>query len=270
VTAPGWEIIGRCPDLISVTCAPAILSMISWPESIFAYARLWPLLKDRFSLVAVDLPGFGQSQGAPELMSPRAMGDFVLRLVDAMSLEQPRAVGPDVGTSALLFAAASQPRAFRSLTVGGGAATFPLHVDGILRQIVRAPSSETFRELDPAQVVRTVVGSIADYDVPQDVVEDYLRSYAGQRYADSTAYVRAYPADLEALAPLLPALTTPVQIIVGRQDPYGLAEDAELLRGQLKHARLDILATGHNAWEEDPHNYAAVLAQWVDGRYLQS
>jgi pimeloyl-ACP methyl ester carboxylesterase len=253
----------------TVPGAPAIVLFSPWPESIFAYARLWPLLNDRFSLVAVDLPGFGQSQADPDLMSPRAMGDFVLRLLDRLSLEQPHAVGPDVGTAALLFAAAHAPGAFRSITVGGGAATFPLHIDGILKEIVDAPGTEVFREVDPAQVVYTVVGSIANYDVPPAVVEDYLQSYAGQRYADSTAYVLNYPADLEALSPLLPTLSTPVQIIVGRQDPYGLTQDAELLRRRLMHARLDVLEGGHNVWEEDPHAYAAVLAKWVAGSYLR-
>ena len=53
-------------------------------------------------------------------MSPRAMGEFVVRVADAFGLEQPHLVGMDVGTDASLFAAALHPGRFRSLVVGSG------------------------------------------------------------------------------------------------------------------------------------------------------
>jgi pimeloyl-ACP methyl ester carboxylesterase len=76
-------------------------------------------------------------------------------------------------------------------------------------------------------------------------------------------YVRSYPEDLAALAPLLPELRTPVQIIVGRDDPYGLADDAEALNRELPDSRLDVLNTGHCAWEEDPVRYAMITTDWI-------
>jgi pimeloyl-ACP methyl ester carboxylesterase len=109
--------------------AESVLLLSPWPESVYAFVRMWPRLSERFSLAAVDLPGFGQSDGRADLMSPRRMGDFVVRIADELGLGQPHAVGPDVGTGALLFAAARHPEAFASLVVGAGAATFPLHVD---------------------------------------------------------------------------------------------------------------------------------------------
>lgn len=43
-------------------------------------------------------------------MSPRAMGEFLVRGADAFGLEQPHVVGPDIGASAMVFAAASHPQ----------------------------------------------------------------------------------------------------------------------------------------------------------------
>src|SRR5207244_2471198 len=71
------------------------------------------------------------------------------------------------------------------------------------------------------------------------------------------------------LAPPLSTLTTPVQILVGRDDPYGLATDAQLLDRQLPHSRLQILACGHNAWEEEPAEYGGAIVEWVNGGYLR-
>jgi pimeloyl-ACP methyl ester carboxylesterase len=41
--------------------------------------------------------------------------------MDAFGLDRPHAIGPDVGTPALLFAAANHPGRFRSLVIGSGA-----------------------------------------------------------------------------------------------------------------------------------------------------
>ena len=247
--------------------AESVLLLSPWPESVYAFARVWPRLSERFSLTAVDLPGFGQSDGRADLMSPRAMGDFVVQIADELGLSQPHAVGPDVGTGALLFAAARHPEAFRSLVVGAGAATFPLHVDGALKDFVDAASVEEFRGADPAAVISGAISSIRDYDVPDAVRDDYLQSYSGERFVDSIAYVRSYPADLADLSPLLGSLPVPVQIIVGRDDPYGLAADGKLLHEQLPHSRLDVFDCGHNAWEEEPDRYASVVSSWVEGGF---
>jgi pimeloyl-ACP methyl ester carboxylesterase len=39
---------------------------------------MWWRLAERTHLVAVDLPGFGHSQRSDALLSPRAMGEFIV------------------------------------------------------------------------------------------------------------------------------------------------------------------------------------------------
>src|ERR1700674_4968843 len=243
--------------------AESVMLLSPWPESLYAFAAVWPYLSEEFSLVALDLPGFGQSEGRPDLMGPRAMADFVARIAAELGLDRPHVVGPDIGTGALLFAAATHPGAFQSVIVGAGAATFPLHVDGSLKAFIDAESIEDFRGADPGEIIRGAVSAIRNYAVPDAVRDDYVQSYAGQRFLDSIAYVRNYPTDLAALSPMLADIATPVQIIVGRDDPYGLADDAQLLHQKLPHSQLDVFDCGHNAWEEDAARYADVLAEWV-------
>ena len=245
--------------------AESVLLLSPWPESIYAFIRMWPRLSEEFSLTAVDLPGFGQSDGRADLMSPRRMGEFVVEIADELGLGQPHAVGPDIGTGALLSAAAAHPQAFRSIIVGAGAATYPLHVDGALKAFIDAPSVDDFRGADPGAIVRNAISSIRNYDVPDTVRDDYVESYSGERFLDSIAYVRSYPADLGDLSSRLAGLSTPVQIIVGRDDPYGLAADGQLLHEQLPHSRLDVFDCGHNAWEEDPVRYSSVVTSWIKG-----
>ncbi len=77
-----------------------------WPESLYAFLPIWQTLSQHSYLLAIDLPGFGQSERRNDLLSPRAMGEFLIRLIDEWGLNTPHIVAPDVGTSAALFAAA--------------------------------------------------------------------------------------------------------------------------------------------------------------------
>jgi pimeloyl-ACP methyl ester carboxylesterase len=71
--------------------------------------------------VAIDLPGFGHSQRRDALLSPRAMGEFVICAADDFGLASPHVVGPDISTAAL-FTATAHPGRLRSLVVGSGGA----------------------------------------------------------------------------------------------------------------------------------------------------
>ena len=67
----------------------------------------------RARLFALDLP---------DLVSPDAMGEFLVRLVEECALGRPHIVAPDVGTSGALSAVAARPDLFLSVIVGSGAA----------------------------------------------------------------------------------------------------------------------------------------------------
>ena len=98
-----------------------MLLLAPWPESLWAFRRIWDRLSAVGRVVAIDLPGFGHSDGRQELIAPDAAGEFLGRLIDEWGLGAPHVVGPDVGTAAALFLAAKAPERVTSLTVGGGA-----------------------------------------------------------------------------------------------------------------------------------------------------
>jgi pimeloyl-ACP methyl ester carboxylesterase len=190
-----------------------------WPESLFTFEQMWPRLAEQAHLLAIDLPGFGHSERRNDLLTPSTMGEFVAQVVEEFGLTRPHAVGSDIGTSALLFAAAKYPGLFHSLVVGNGTAAVPIKIGSVLKDVVEAPSLEPFRKLDPRQGVESVLAFVEGYKLPDHVREDFLSSYEGDRFAESLRFVRSYPAELSALSSLLPTIETPVQIITGDHDP---------------------------------------------------
>src|SRR5213083_1094797 len=161
------------------TAERVILLTSPWPESVYAFAPIWPLLTPRFRLFAVDLPGFGGSERRDDLLSPEAMGDFLARLIETCGLGRPHVVGPDIGTSAALFAAASRPDLVASVVVGSGGAAVPLRLAGA--------------------IVGAALDTIEGDTLPTEIREDYLDSYDGDRFVESMRYVRSYPTELPKL-----------------------------------------------------------------------
>jgi pimeloyl-ACP methyl ester carboxylesterase len=201
------------------------------------------------------------------LLSPRAMGEFLIRAADAFELEHPHVLGPDIGTAASLFAAALYPGRLRSLVVGSGGAAVPLQLGSRLKEWVESPDLERFRTADSRQIVASGLASLKRYALPDSIREDYLSSYEGDRFVESMRYVRTYPAELPVLRDLLPQIQTPVQIIAGRHDTAVPPVNAEFLHERLPHSKLDIIDSGHFTWEDAADDYAELVLAWWGGGY---
>jgi pimeloyl-ACP methyl ester carboxylesterase len=242
-----------------------------WPESLLAFEPTWARLAQRTHLVAIDLPGFGHSERRDALLSPRAMSEFVIRLADAFELEQPHAVGPDVGTGALLFAAAAHPGRLRSIVVGSGGAAYPLQLGEPLTGWIEAADLAAYRTADPREIVgRALAGIAPSYRLPDSIREDYLTAYEGDRFVESMRYVRAYPDELPELRDLLPTIETPVQIIAGARDSAVPPVNGEFLHERLPRSKLDIIDAGHFTWEDNADEYAALITSWWGGGYSRA
>jgi pimeloyl-ACP methyl ester carboxylesterase len=243
--------------------AEAVVLTNPWPESLYAFRKIWDRLIDRFHVVAIDLPGFGGSERRLDLLSPRAMASFLVTAVQEWNLGPTHFISPDVGTSAALFVAANRPDLTRSLVVGNGGAAYPLQVTGTLKNVVEAPDLEGYRRLDSRDILGPVFDAIPGEPLPDDVRADYLDSYAGDRFVESARYVRTYPAELRVLAQRLGAIKTPVQILASRKDPLVPPANAEFLRDRLPHSRLLFLDAGHFAWEEVSDQYGTAVLEWL-------
>lgn len=242
------------------------LLLSPWPESLYSFEPMWEQLAEHAHLVAIDLPGFGHSEAREDLFTSRTMAEFLLKALDAFQLENPHAVGPDIGTSTLLFAAATQPRRLRSVVIGGGTAAVPLELGGPLADVVNAPDLEQLRAMNPRDVANSILVYHRDA-LPDHVREDFLSAYDGERLAESARFVRSYPTELPALADLLPQIETPVEIIQGNRDTGVLPSNARYLRERLPNSKLDLLDANHFVWADRADDYAALVINWWAGGY---
>jgi pimeloyl-ACP methyl ester carboxylesterase len=244
-----------------------VLLLAPWPETLWAFRRIWRRVSAVGRVVAIDMPGFGHSDGRPELIAPDASGAFLARLIDEWALGSPHIVGPDVGTAAALFLAARTPERVTSLTIGGGAVRFPIEAGGALKDLIEAPSPDVVRGLDARANIGRAVEAAAARDSEPEVHEDYVSAYDLGRFAESARFVRHYPEQNPVLRDLLPTIATPTQILAGRDDDLVPWSNNQYLHDLLPNSEIHPLDAGHFAWEEAAEEYGGLVAEWVGGGY---
>ncbi len=240
-----------------------ILLTAPWPESIYSFHRLVPHLAKKHQLLLVDLPGFGLSQSRFDVMSPEAMGDFIIKLLNYFGIRRTHAMALDVGTPAILFTASKLPELFESLIIGGGA-MHPDLADGSLKELIFSPTGSL--TTIGADGVKSYLEQAAVL-TPAAIIEDFRAASSGRRLEDATQYVRGYIQDSSKLEPLLSKIKTPTLIIAGKNDKIVPPENGKFLAERLPNNRNILLDAEHRIWEEASNEFNDAITLWVNEDY---
>jgi pimeloyl-ACP methyl ester carboxylesterase len=91
------------------TGEPLVL-LHGWPQSWYAWRAIMPALADRYTVYALDLPGLGDSEGAPPGYDKATLARFVHGLLaDELGLRAVNLVGHDLGAGVGFQYAAQYP-----------------------------------------------------------------------------------------------------------------------------------------------------------------
>jgi pimeloyl-ACP methyl ester carboxylesterase len=251
---------------------PVVLLLSPLPQSILCYDPIWKKLEKHFQLFALDMPGFGRSEGGLEFMSFEAQGRFLEKFISAMNLKQVHIVGPDVGMPAALHYAIQQTHEVASLILGDGPGILPTANGSIInkaveskfwRMIFRVTGSQAFVEGAYQLGCVNYVPSTAE-------VADYVASYSG-RIGTVTHWFATYPENLATLDPHLASLDLPVQIFWGDRDIFLLADNASRLHQRLKRSQLCVFENcGHFSYQDKADEFAEMILAWIKGGYQKA
>jgi len=93
-----------------------ILLVHGFPESWWAFHKLIPLLARHHRVIAVDLPGFGDSGTAADVYNSTSMADALADLIIHLDLGPVHLSGQDIGGTPAFRLAATHPSLVRSFT----------------------------------------------------------------------------------------------------------------------------------------------------------
>jgi pimeloyl-ACP methyl ester carboxylesterase len=244
-----------------------ILMLAPWPETLWAYRRVWSQISAVGRIVALDMPGFGHSDQPERLLAPDAMGEFLALLIDEWGLGMPHIVGPDVGTAAALFLAAKAPEKVTSLSIGGGAVATPIAAGGALAAVIEAPSLDDVRQLDARVNISAAVEGAAPQATEPVVHEDYVSAYDLGRFAESARFARHHPEQNKVLQEFLRSIQIPTLILAGKHDDLVPWSNNQFLADTMQNSVAHRLDAGHFAWEEAAGEYGRLVSERIAGGF---
>jgi pimeloyl-ACP methyl ester carboxylesterase len=217
---------GRLRYLTGGTGAPLVLLHTVRTQAEH-FRHLIPLVQERYTVYALDLPGMGYSQVVPgAAYDEPAMRAAVERLVTQLDLRDVTLLGESMGAVLALTTAADLPeRVRRVLAVNaydyaGGVARSSLLARLIVTGILAPGIGRRFAQLEPRPIMRAVLrGGVVDTTaLREDYVDELLN--VGRR-ADYPIVARAVYANLPSLVAArsrYPEVTAPVHLIYGEKD----------------------------------------------------
>ena len=248
---------------------PTLLLLSPLPQSIVCYDLVWEELSKRFRLVALDLPGFGRSEGGVEYMNFTAQSDFLDKFIKFMGLSKLHILGPDVGMPVALHYVLYRQNDVASLLLGDGPAILPSSNGSVIdkminsafwRMVFTITDNEAF--VEGAYRLATV-----NYAPSNEEIADYLASYKG-RIGTITQWFKAYPENLAMLSPKLESLQIPTQLFWGDLDQFLLVDNGKRLDRMLPRSQLEVFNNcGHFSYQDKPDQFADMVVKWVQGGF---
>jgi pimeloyl-ACP methyl ester carboxylesterase len=249
---------------------PLLLMLCPLPQSILCYDPVWDTLGAKCRLVALDLPGFGRSDGGLDFMSFEAQSNFLDKFLRELGLSQMHIVGPDVGMAAALHYAIHQEHDIASLIIGDGPGILPTSNGSIINKAVDSAFWRMMFKIAGSQAFVEGAYRLAcvNYIPNAAEVADYVASYSNGRLGPITYWFKTYPENLATLDPHLENLDLPIQLFWGDMDYFLLRDNADRLHRRLKHSDLRVFEhCGHFCYQDKSDEFAEMVLTRAGGRY---
>ncbi|MGY3441824.1 alpha/beta fold hydrolase [Bradyrhizobium sp. USDA 4473] len=255
-----------------------LLLLHGWPEFWLTWEPVMARLADRYTLIAPDLRGFGDSDKPQGPYGPDQHTDDMLALLDGLGIDRAGVVGHDVGGAVM------QPLARKAPERIAGLFLFDFVYPGIGPRMA-APDRlnhiwyQSFHQMEMAPTLvgtsrescRTYIGHFlhnwthrkAAFD---DVIEDFADNFFKPgNLAGGFAHYRASHAGrvkmMQGEAPALPPINVPTCIRWAEHDPLFPYSWTDRLGETFSNLDLEMFPdVGHFPHREDPDRAAAEIA----------
>ncbi|HEX3722162.1 MAG TPA: alpha/beta hydrolase [Nitrolancea sp.] len=258
--------------------APAVFFLHGWPQNWSAFETVMERLRSRLHVVAIDLPGIGESTEPPPSNDKRTLTGYVNAVIERLGLRQATLVGHDVGGQIVYAFLKAYP------TVLQRAAILDVVIPGIdpWDAVLRNPYLWHFAfHAIPNLPEALVQGKqVAYFDYFYDAISASPGGVAGarrQKYAAAYRsdialhtgfeWYRAFPQDAqENQATVGECVETPVLYLRGDHEGGKIDEYLEGLRtsGLVNVTGQVLDDCGHFSADEQPEQLAHVLTNFIN------
>ncbi len=233
-----------------------VVMLHGWGSSSAAFNYIINSFSDKFRMIAVDLPGFGDSDMIPEAWDVNDYANYIAEFLKAMSIENPVLVGHSFGGRVI----------FKGIGEGKFSASKIILLDsaGIkpkksFKSRVRLVSFKTVKWFLSCPLWKTAVSGLLDK----------ARAYFGSAdYNNAPIVLRQtlVKAVNEDLRHYMPRITAPTLLIWGENDTATPLSDAKIMNSLIADSGLCVIKGGsHFSFIDSPYEVNAIISSFLGG-----
>jgi haloalkane dehalogenase len=248
---------------------PAVLLLHGWPTSSYLWRDVMPAIAARNRVIAIDLPGFGESD------KPLDAGygfDFYAGVLDgalaALGVERVALGVHDLGGPIGLDWARRNPERVTGLALLN-TLVYPEFSEAVLAFVnaCSEPQMRSFLTSPSGLEAAMKLGLADDSNLTDEVLEAVRAPFAEEdaRTVLADAGKGLEPEGFERIAAWLPSIEVPVRVVYGERDRIlpEIAETMTRLAGDVPQAEVTALPDcGHFLQEESPAEIGELLAEF--------
>jgi haloalkane dehalogenase len=249
---------------------PAALLLHGWPTSSYLWRNVMPAIAQRRRVVALDLPGFGESDKPIDVRYTFGFFDEAIDgIVDGLGLGRVIPVGHDLGGPIALRWTLDHPGRTAGLVLLN-TLVYPEFSDAVQQFVADLHDPvEGARMTSPEGLAELMRSGVADpAGLPDETIAAVVAPFAT---ADARTALGKAATGLEYrvfgdLGRRLPQLGTPLRCLYGRQDRLLVDVHDTMTRIQqdVPTAQItELTACGHFLMEDDPQTVGRELAEFV-------
>jgi pimeloyl-ACP methyl ester carboxylesterase len=231
--------------------APPVVVLHGWGASIDAVGSIVDGLAGQLEVLAIDLPGFGETPEPPEPWDVGAYARFVLTVCDELGLERFSLVGHSFGARIGIVIAATEPDRLARLVLTGAAGVKPRRKPSYYGRVAVAKAGR-------------VVGAVGG--APGRRLQDRMRRrVASSDWLEASEAMRGtFRAVIaEDLSPHLPNIRASTLLIWGDGDTDTPLWMGQRMEASVPDAGLVVLKGGHYVYAERAAEFNRIAAHFL-------
>lgn len=223
-----------------------LLLLHGWRDSLSTYDALAAELQDRYRIVRLDLPNFGQSGNSETIITTHDYADFVAAFIKKVDLGPLSAlIGHSMGGQIAIYALAHEIVMADSLVLLAAAA---IRNEGQVRKALLKTA---------AKVAKPLLGSKVKQKIYRRLDSDYDPRLSPTLRAVLTS---ALERDVQKEAR---ELQIPTLLVYGQNDSATPARHGSRLAQLIPDARLETVIAGHHLHQERAEQIANIIEDFV-------
>ncbi|SER45449.1 Pimeloyl-ACP methyl ester carboxylesterase [Gracilibacillus ureilyticus] len=232
--------------------------------------HLWdlilPYVKGHYSVLTVDLIGYGNSDRAPyyDLTLPK-QAEYIINLLDHLGISKAHFVGHDLGGGIVQILAVSYADRVESIVIADGVCFANWPLPKVVS--IRYPTAEEFQPT-PLFIERMLrEGLYYQQLLKPNLLYDFLRPFSGPNGPQDLkqASFALNHHQTEDLVPFLPKVKVPATLLWGQYDRYLPPYWGKLLHHHLPYSSFKIISdAGHYSMIDNPNRFAEELIHHME------